>query len=451
MSINTLSPNARIAILAAAFLGWFLGGVQIGITNVAMHPAALALLDESGQIDGERFDQLSKIKKQSAKNDTSIGLNQTDLLQLKSWQNMVKTWYAYFQCAFLFGAAAGGWFFGRLGDRIGRTRALALSIIWFSALTGMSFLAQTPLQLLVFRFLACLGVGGCWPNGVALVSESWSKVSRPIMASLIGMAGNVGIFTISTILAEGKVNPESWRWVLQLGGIPVALGIAIWFFVKESPGWIETQVNRTNTNNANSKDPSIFRKPYLGVTLVGIALATIPLFGGWGGANWMIPWANEEGPDGLGAQIGQVRSITSIIGSALAAAIAMRIGRRTCYFITSLGALLIGQYTYWFTVPMDSGFMISVALWGFFNGIFFGWLPFFLPELFETKVRATGAGVSFNFGRILTASFIFLTPAVTMYFDSNYAHIGRVTTLVYLFGMLAVLLAPDTSKRDMDK
>ena len=55
MSINTLSPNARIAILAAAFLGWFLGGVQIGITNVAMHPAALALLDESGQIDGERF------------------------------------------------------------------------------------------------------------------------------------------------------------------------------------------------------------------------------------------------------------------------------------------------------------------------------------------------------------------------------------------------------------
>ena len=95
--------------------------------------------------------------------------------------------------------------------------------------------------------------------------------------------------------------------------------------------------------------------------------------------------------------------------------------------------------------------MISVALWGFFNGIFFGWLPFFLPELFETKVRATGAGVSFNFGRILTASFIFLTPAVTMYFVSNYAHIGRVTTLVYLFGMLAVLLAPDISKRDMDK
>ena len=66
-------------------------------------------------------------------------------------------------------------------------------------------------------------------------------------------------------------------------------------------------------------------------------------------------------------------------------------------------------------------------------------------------MRATGAGVSFNFGRILTASLIFLTPAVTAAFEGNYAHIGRVTSLVYIFGMIAIFFAPDTSKRDMDK
>lgn len=109
------------------------------------------------------------------------------------------------------------------------------------------------------------------------------------------------------------------------------------------------------------------------------------------------------------------------------------------------------QYAYWFTTPIDSGFLICVAAWGLFNGIFFGWLPFFLPELFETRIRATGAGVSFNFGRILTASLIFITPAITNLFDGNYAHIGRVTSLVFVIGMIAILFAPDTSNRNMEQ
>lgn len=114
-------------------------------------------------------------------------------------------------------------------------------------------------------------------------------------------------------------------------------------------------------------------------------------------------------------------------------------------------ALLISQYIFWFAAPTDSGFLIWVALWGFFNGIFFGWLPFFLPELFETRVRATGAGVSFNFGRILTAATIFLTPTLKAVFDGNHAHVGRATSLVFLLGMIAILFAPDTSKRNMDE
>lgn len=450
MQRSPLSAGARILILLVAFAGWFLGGIQIGITNLAMRPAALALMHESGEVDGERFAELAAIKKAAIQGEAAP-LPLAEAEQLAAWEAAAASWYAYFQCAFLFGAALGGWGFGRLGDRIGRTHALALSIIWFSALTGMSFVAHHPMHLLILRFLACMGVGGCWPNGVALVSEAWERVARPVMASLIGMAGNVGIFAVATVLTRYPVTPDSWRWVLQLGGLPVLLGILIWFTVKESPAWLASRAEepREGAFQEQGATPSVFGKPYLGVTLIGIALATVPLFGGWGAANWMIPWAGEVGPDGLGPQIGQVRSVTSIIGSALAAIIALRIGRRSCYFLTCLGALVVAQYAYWFTTPVDPGFLVWVAVWGIFNGIFFGWLPFFLPELFETRVRATGAGVSFNFGRILTASLIFITPAITNFFEGNYAHIGRITSLVFVVGMVAILFAPDTSERDM--
>ncbi|MFP6901932.1 MAG: MFS transporter [Opitutales bacterium] len=407
-----------------AFLGWFFGGIQIGITNLVMHPAAEDLIRKA---------------------EWAAGLSEREIA------DTVRSWYAYFQCAFLFGAAAGGYFFGRLGDRIGRTRALGVSVIWFSIFTGASYLTQTPSQLLLLRFIACLGVGGCWPNGVALVSEVWSKMARPVTASLIGMAGNLGIFTIATLGKHYEMTPESWRWVLLVGASPMLLGLVAFFLVKESPSWIAAQGENSGSSSQKTDEISVFRRPYLGITIIGIALATVPLFGGWGSANWIIPWSAEIGPPELKAEILQIRSVTSIIGSALAGVIATLVGRRSTYFVTSLGALLTAQYIFWFTTPIDSGFLTLVGLLGFFNGVFFGWLPFFLPELFESRVRATGAGVSFNFGRILTATTIFLTPTMTQVFGGSYAHIGRVTSLIFAIGMLVVLLAPDTSKRKLDE
>jgi len=420
---ESLPLNARIIILVVAFLGWFFGGMQIGMTNL-INDATKYLIIESGWSDKLNPEQLN---------------------------NLISDWWAYQQCAFLFGAAAGGYIFGKLGDRIGRTRTLGISILWFSVLTGLAYFVQDPLQLLCIRFLACLGVGGCWPNGVALVSEAWSKIARPIMASLIGMAGNIGIFTFATLMAQNPVDVDSFRGVFLIGAYSAPLGIIILLFVRESPTWIASKTQDNEEKTEKTISPSVFKKPYLGVTLIGIILATVPLLGGWGCFAWIIPWASEVGSPELKAQILQTRSIASIIGSGLAAIIALKIGRRSCYFVSCLFALIISQYIFWFASPTDSNFLIFVALWGFFNGIFFGWLPFFLPELFETKVRATGAGVSFNYGRILTAVTIFLTPWLKAMFDGNHAQVGQITSLIFILGMIAVILAPDTSKRDMNK
>ena len=100
------------------------------------------------------------------------------------------------------------------------------------------------------------------------------------------------------------------------------------------------------------------------------------------------------------------------------------------------------QYAFWLTVPTDSSFLFWVSALGLFSGTYFGWLPLFLPELFPTSVRSTGAGVSFNFGRILTAGTILATGFMMSYFQGNYAYIGRVTSFIYVFGMIAILFAP---------
>jgi MFS transporter, SHS family, sialic acid transporter len=440
----SLAMGQRVAILVAAFMGWFFGGMQILITNLGMRAASLDLMGRSGMLDPAVYVDLNQ------RAGTLVG---SELAQLTAWNTMALQWYAWFQCAFLFGAAAGGLLFGRLGDRMGRARALGLSIVWFAGFTGLAWFAQSPHQLLMLRFLACLGIGGTWPNGVALVSEVWSDRARPALSSAIGMAGNLGMFAMSSLAAAYAVTPASWRWVMLVNATPLLLGLVIWFFLPESPAWRDLAARKVPTESQTP--PSVFRRPYLGCTLIGILLATIPLIGGWGSANWMMPWADEvgsqTGQDQLKAHIGMARALTSILGSLLAGILAVWIGRRRLYFLASLGALFAAQYSFWMTRPGDSGFLVGVAFLGVFNGLFFGWLPFFLPELFPVKIRSTGAGVSFNFGRILTALTIFATGALMGFFENDYARIGRLTSLIFLAGMVVICYAPDTSKREMAK
>src|SRR5262249_45545466 len=148
------------------------------------------------------------------------------------------TWFAWYLCVFLLGAAAGGLVFGRLGDRHGRVRAMGLSILCFSVFTGASWLVGTPEQLLVLRFLASLGIGGMWPSGVALVSEAWPEGSRPTVAGLIGTAANVGILLMAVLGDWLQVTPDSWRRAMLIGGAPALLGLLVLRLVPESPRWL---------------------------------------------------------------------------------------------------------------------------------------------------------------------------------------------------------------------
>ena len=421
-----LSSVGRYLMLITSFFGWFFAGTQMTITAVAMRSAAKDLLGQQGTDEG-----------------------------------LVGLWFSRYTVAFLIGAAVGGLFFGWLGDRFGRTKAMAWSILCYSVFAGISYYAQSPEELLALRFLACMGVGGMWPNGVALVSEAWSNLSRPLVAGIIGTAANVGIFCMAQITKFKSVTPDDWRWVMLVVASPVILGVFAWIAVPESPRWLASRHPSGKSKGAGSlprkqKSPvkEIFQPPYRQLVIIGIILGAVPLIGGWGSANWLVPWADQVGeqmspPDpSIKSNVVIARSLTGMVGSFLGGILASMFGRRLTYVLISVAALGISQYIFWFLEPTDGAtFMIAVAALGLFSGIYFGWLPLCLPEMFPTRVRATGSGVSFNFGRILTAATVLISGMLLHeVFQGDYAAIGRVTSFIYLIGIIAILFAPDTSK-----
>jgi MFS family permease len=453
-----LSPTGRYVVLICAFLGWFCAGFHLAITTLAMQPAATDLLGRTGQLDVSRFQALNKLApKKGAKAAPVSTMSDADKTQLEEWNGSVARWNAWLVCAFLFGAASGGLVFGRIGDRLGRSKSMALSILTYSSMAAAASFAQSPLQLLVLWYLACTGVGGMWPNGVALVSEAWSSLSRAAAAGVIGTSANIGIFLVSTIAAYKPVTVSDWRWIFWIGAAPLVLGLFSLFAVPESPRWLASR-RKSDDGQPHTSTWEVFHPPLLRITLVGILLATIPLFGGWGSANWMVPWAGQVGeamtpPNPLlKAYVSQARSVTGIVGSLLGGWIGSIAGRRRAYFLASLLCLASAQIAFWFLVPTDPSFLYWVGALGFFSGIFFGWLPLFLPELFPTRVRSTGAGVSFNFGRILTAITVFASGALisSEFIRGDYARLGRATSLIFALGMLAIWFAPDTSQKQLE-
>lgn len=441
-----LTATGRYLILAAAFLGWMFSGIQLTLMNLASG-AATTEFARAGTIDdapGLSWRRLSPVYQHPS---APPSLDQVKEIA----KAQTPRWYARFNSAFLMGAACGGLIFGWIGDRFGRVKAMGLSIVWYSLFAGVTYFVTTPEQLLLLRFVSALGVGGMWPSGVSLASEAWSDVSRPLLSGLIGASANFGIMLMSWLGMMRDITPDSWRWIMLVAAAPAVLGVLVWCVVPESPGWLAAKARPSAKAEALPLS-AVFRPPLLKLTLLGIALGAIPLLGGWGVTSWLIPWSDQV----LGAAKPAAKALTSIlrstggaIGSLIGGWLANLFGRRSTYFMISLLTLGASEFIYFQLDPTKSLYSPMVFVVGFISTIFFGWLPLYLPELFPTAARATGTGVSFNFGRILTAIGVLGTGWLTTQFNNDYAAAGRVTSLVYALGMVVILFAPDTTGRKM--
>jgi MFS family permease len=409
-----LSRKARIIVLLAAFLGLLFDGIELGLMPIASISVTRNLL-------GSRF---------------------TDVL--------AGDWFARFTASLMLGAAAGGIAFGALGDRIGRTRAMGMSILFYSLFSGAGLFVGSLEQMLVLRFLVDLGIGGMWPNGVALVSECWPNVSRPMVAGIMGAGLNTGILLLSQIARIWHITPDSWRWLFGWSAVPGLLGVVSLCFVPESPRWLSTRAGVATRTDTPLRE--LFRPPLLRLTLLGIFLGSIPMIGAWAASKWMIPWADKIG----GATHPGYKAITqgfwalgAVLGSFFGAHLAGMLGRRLSYFLISLGSTALTCSLFLFTAPLQPVFLWMVFAQGFIATLFFGWLPLYLPELFPTKVRATGSGIAYNVGRFATAGGVFVAGALVTWFGGDFAKVGAIMGLIYSVGMVVIWWAPETSNRDL--
>ncbi len=412
--IHELSRTARVSVLAASFAGLLFDGWELGLMPIA---------------------SLSVTK-------SMLGSAYTDALGGE--------WFARFTAALMLGAALGGIWLGNLGDRIGRVRAMAISILLYSLFAGLGAFVTSLDQMLLLRFLSGLGVGGMWPNGVALVSECWSNSSRPFVSGVMGAGMNAGVLTLSQVARFNPITPDSWRWLFGWSAIPAALGLLILLALPESPKWL---ASRGQAQKPSSPLGELFRPPLLRLTIIGIILGSIPLVGAWSASKWMIPWADKLGgatQPGYKALTQGWWALGSTLGSFFGAQIAGLLGRRLTYFLISFGATALTLVMFNLTAPLQPSFLPVVFVQGFVATLFFGWLPLYLPELFPTRVRAGGSGVAYNSGRFVTAVLVFAASGLVLLFEGNYAKVGSVCALVYALGMLAIRWAPDTSKKTLD-
>jgi predicted MFS family arabinose efflux permease len=353
----------------AAWLGWLFDGLDMHLYTLIAAPFVAQLLDV-------------------AQSDKSVG-------RYSSW----------IQAAFMLGWALGGGFFGQLGDRLGRSRTLVLTIMTYAIFTGAGFFAQTWWHLLIFRFLAALGIGGEWAVGAALLAETWPKGWRYLLAAILQTAVNIGILLAGVTAYMMSGLPE--RYVFLAGLAPALIVLWIRRVVPETADWHRAR----ETAMRQPRLADLFVGPTLRTTLLTMAVCALSLTGHWAFMFWsaqqlrQLPEVAARTPADQTAVVSTalvVLMVSSISGNFLCAGIARWIGYRKTISIVAFGYFVGLLFTYAQARPLAQLWWCFPVL-GCCSG-YFALFTMYLPPLFPTLLRTTGAGFSYNIGRVAAAA-----------------------------------------------
>jgi MFS family permease len=421
-------------VLLVASLGWMFDTMDQQLFTLARRPAMLELLHVHAGDPG------------------SAGL--------------VATYAGYSTSIFMIGWAVGGVLFGILGDRIGRVKTMLISILSYSAFTGLSVLSVGVWDFSAYRFLTGLGVGGEFAVGVALVAEVMPNRARPYALGLLQAASTVGNVTAALIgivlgrLQASEMIGTPWRWMFIIGTLPALLVLVIMRRLKEPEGW---QIAKDRNVKLGSVS-DLFSTKYRRSTLVGMTLAFSGVVGLWG-IGFFAPdllssvldktFRAQGMPENL---IASQKTLWTGINSLLQnfgsfwgiyafTYFTARVGRRKAFAVAFLAAMFATAFTFWKLQSFTDIFWMT-PLMGFCQLSLFGGFAIYFPELFPTRLRSTGTSFCYNVGRLIAAvgpfALALLTSRVFAGTGEPMRYAGITMCSVFLLGLAVLPWAPET-------
>ena len=346
----------------------------------------------------------------------------------------------------LLSSAVGGWAAGILADRFGRVRILQLTILWFAVFTFLSGFTNAPGQLLFTRTMQGLGFGGEWSVGSVLIAEMIRPEHRGKAVGLIQSSWAVGwgVAAVAYAIIYSIMDPNlAWRFLFWLGLIPALLVVFIRRYVQESSIFEETRA-QMSTSATSGSFLEIFAPSLLRTTILASLLATGMQGAYYSVTTWLPTYLKAERHLSVlstGSYL-LVLIVGSFLGYLISAYLSDRLGRRNCFILFAVSAaVLVVLYT---QIPITDTAMLFLGFpLGFFlSGIFSG-MGAFLSELFPSRVRGSGQGFCYNFGRAVGSLF----PVLVGHFSKTMPlgeAIGVLAGGAYMIVVVAALVLPET-------
>jgi MFS family permease len=336
---------------------------------------------------------------------------------------------------------------------------MSITILIYAAFTGLTGFAQTPFWYGVCRFLTALGVGGEFAAGAALVAEVFPNRSRAMALGTLQALSAAGNMTAALITMSLSNLAESWRWAYMVGAIPAILVFFIRRVVKEPDAWTQATESAKTGHQEIGSIIALFRDPVLRRnTIAGSLLAIAGIGGLWGVGFWL--------PDLIGLAMGKyglspaemtrmksyvffVQQFGALFGMFAYALLSERIGRRPALLLFLICAFGAVEGSFHFIVDMPSAYLWAPIL-GFCALAPFSAYAVYFPELFPTRLRATGCGFCYNSARILAAAAPFALGTLARQFDvpghpaAGLRTAASIVACVYFVGLIGLAMAPET-------
>ncbi len=365
--------------------------------------------------------------------------------------------------ALMIGWATGGLFFGMVGDRLGRTRTMAITILIYAGFTGLSGLSQNWEQFAFFRFMTGLGVGGEFAAGAALVAETFPAHARATALGIVqatSALGNVTAAGINMLFASYMSPADSWRYLFAIGILPALLVFVIFLFVREPEAWnvAREQAKRAKVKGQLGSILGLFTERTLRRnTLVGVGFAAVGVIGFWGISVWSPELLRSvlnpnDLPDlkkAVEHQIslaGMAQNFGSFFGALSFAWVAQKVGRRFGFLVAMVGCLVVLPATFFLTSSFATA-LVFFFLMGYMLLFLLGGCAVYFPELFPTRLRSTGTGFCYNVARYITAGALFFSGALVQSYGLRNMVFG--VSLVFVLGLLVLPFAPETKDKPL--